>query len=171
MQIQLNSSIMHLEDEPLDIGYNSERVEVKNSQGEVVKIGGFARITQILISLPFIDEQTHKELENIAALIPNSDEHPVTAALIVASDTISDPKVKGINYFVDFDEAYGDWYGVRLADGPYEKELTKAICLISKDGGLFHSDIVSDLTQSFNLEVLDRKILAAQMCYTGKGCH
>jgi len=171
LQIQLNTYIMHLEDEPLDIGYASEKVSVKESSGKEKILGGQDGKTQVIITTPFIDEKFKEELSELQKILPKGGEHEVTTSLIVANDEHTDPLIEDIAFYVDNSGEFGDWYGVRLADGPCENELTKAIFIISKDGALFYDEFVTNLHESFNLERLFRKINAAQICYTGKGCH
>jgi peroxiredoxin len=67
----------------------------------------------------------------------------------------------------DVDEAFGDYYGVRLSN----KELAKSLFIISKDGAVFYHEILEDLSAPFNFDKALVKIAAAQNCYTGKGCH
>lgn len=67
----------------------------------------------------------------------------------------------------DYDEAFGDYYGVRLSN----KELAKGLFIVSKDGALFYNEILTDQNESFSLEKALPKIAAAMNCYTGKGCH
>ena len=147
---------MHLEELPMDIGYASEKVSVKNSDGNTQIICGQNGKTQLFITLPFVDE---------------CGEHEVTAALIFANGTQEDLNLSRFERFIDDKGEFGDFYGVRLSGEPYDGQLTKAIILISKDGAIFYDEFVKDLGDFFNQEILMRKIFAAQTCYTGKGCH
>lgn len=162
---------MRLEEWPLDIGYASERVTVKSGDGTAEKIGGQDGTTQLIVTAPFIDDALKSELRTIAASLPKGGEHAVSAALIVAEGGHDDPGVEGFRFYTDAEGEFGDFYGVRLEGNPYGGELTKALLLISKDGALYYDEFVTDLTQRFNTETLQRKILSAQICYTGKGCH
>ncbi len=162
---------MHLEDDPLDIGYASEKVALKDLEGKNVVVGGQNGKTQLLISLPFIDEPIAQELETIGASLPKGGEHEVTAAIVVANESHANPNIEGMDFYVDAEGEFGDWYGTRIADGECAKELTKALVLISKDGAIFYDDFLTNLHDGFNQETLARKIYAAQTCYTGKGCH
>lgn len=171
MQIQLNTYTMHLEDQPLDIGYASEKVDVKSPNGTNSIIGGQNGKTQLIISVPFIDDAFVKELEALQEALPTDDESSVTASIIVANDDHTDPGIKPFKLYIDYDEAFGDWYGVRLADGPCQGELTKALFVISKDGALFYDEIVSNLHTPFNADKALLKVAAAINTYTGKGCH
>jgi thiol peroxidase len=162
---------MHLEDEPLDIGYASEKVTVKERSGKEKSIGGQDGKTQVIITAPFIDEKFKDELIEIRKALPKGGTYEVNTSLIVANDEHADPLIDDIAFYVDHAGEFGDWYGVRLADGPCENELTKALFIISKDGALFYDDFVTNLHETFNLDTLIRKVNAAQICYTGKGCH
>jgi hypothetical protein len=79
--------------------------------------------------------------------------------------------MEGWQFGFDTDEAFGDYYGVRLAKGELGGEFTKALFVISKDGAVFYDEILRDLNESFSLDTALVKIAAAQSCYTGKGCH
>lgn len=161
---------MHLEDTPLDIGYASERVTLKDAEGKSYSVAGHNGKTQLLITAPFIDKDLLLELKEIEAMIPKDDDN-VTMALIVANHSHQNPNIKGLDFYIDEEKEFADWYGVKLIGEPLEGEFTKSIMLISKDGALFHDDYPEDLSHRFNHETLYRKILAAQTCYTGKGCH
>lgn len=171
MQIQLNRSIMHIEDMPLDIGYASEKVTLKGSDGKRHLIGGQNGKTQLIVTTPFIDDAFTAELEAIDKQLPSGGEYEVTAAIVVANDTHKDPGLEKFDFFIDSDDEFGDWYGVRLTGEPCGGELTKALIIISKDGALFYDEFAEDLNKKFNTDTLLRKIMAAQTCYTGKGCH
>lgn len=171
MQVQSNTSIMHLEDLPLDVGYASEEVTLKNIDNKHQTLGGHNGKTQLIITTPKIDDGFLEELKSINSSLPQGGEYEVTASLVVANDSHINPELENIKFFVDEQDEFGDFYGVRLKGEPYDKELTKALILISKDGAIFYDEFTPNLEDKFNLETLDRKILAAQVCYTGKGCH
>ena len=171
MQIQFNTYTMHLEDEPLDIGYASEKVGVKKEDGSISSIGGQNGKTQLIISTPFIDDAFVNELETLKASLPQNDESAITASIVVANSEHVNPSVAPFNFYVDHDKAFGDFYGVRLADGPCSGELTKALFVVSKDGALFHDEIVPNLHTPFDADKAYLKVVAALNTYTGKGCH
>lgn len=162
---------MHLDGMPLDVGYSSEKVIVQDSDGKEHTIGGQDGTTQLFITTPFIDDQFIEELKEIHDALPSGGEYEVKASLIVANENHKNPEFEKFNFYIDKDEEVGDFYGVKIADAPCEGELTKAIILISKDGAIFYDEFVKSLHDKFNIETLNRKIYAAQTCYTGKGCH
>lgn len=167
MQILYRNTALHLEDLPLDVGYASEKADLKNSQGDIFTIGGQNGVTQLLISVPFIDDALMAQLKEIDSLLSLNALGGITKALIVANDTHELPALQGWLAGYDYDETFGDYYGVRLSN----QELAKTLFIISKDGAVFYSEIVSDLNGPFSLEKVLPKIAAAQNCYTGKGCH
>jgi len=173
MQIQFNTSTMHLKDMPLDVGYASEAVTLKDPQGKEHSIGGQKGKTQLLITLPFIDETFTNELKMIVNDLPKGaqGEYEVTSALIVANNTHKRPQIEGLDFFIDENKEFADYYAVGLSGEPCEGELTKALILVSKDGAIFYDEFSGNICDRFNMEALGRKILAAQQCYTGKGCH
>jgi thiol peroxidase len=162
---------MKLEDLPLDVGYASERVTLLDEEKNPHAVGGQNGQTQLFITTPFIDEAFLGELAQINKLLPHGGDFVVTATLIVANDAHKNPHLEKIAFLMDAEGEFGDFYGVRLLGEPYDFELTKALILISKDGAIFYDEFVQDLSDSFNLDTLLRKITAAQICYTGKGCH
>ena len=162
---------MRLEDTPLDIGYASECVSVKAADGTTHTLGGQNGKTQLIITAPFVDDAFKEELKTIDAMLPSGGEYEVTASLVVANDTHSDPALEKIGFYIDSEGEFGDWYGMRLVGAPCDGELTKALILISKDGALFYDEFAKNLHDAFNADTLLRKITAAQTCYTGKGCH
>jgi thiol peroxidase len=162
---------MYLEDTPLDIGYASEKVHLSDINGKDHLIGGHSGQTQLIITTPFIDEAFIQELQKIGELIPSSQTYKVSKSLVVAHNSQSAPELENFNFFIDSHGEFGDMYGVRLKGEPFDGELTKAIILISKDGAIFYDQFCDDLSHQFNTDILYRKILAAQLCYTGKGCH
>ncbi len=171
MQVHLNTSTMRLEDLPMDVGYASEKVTLTDSEGKGHIIGGQNGKTQLIITAPFIDDALIDELKELSDQLPKGGDYEVTTALVVANDTHTPPQLEGIDFLIDTQEEYGDFYGVRLVGEPYGGELTKAAILISKDGAIFYDDFAEELTDRFNTDTLLRKIMAAQTCYTGKGCH
>ena len=167
MQINYNTSTLYLEDMPLDVGYASEKVSLKNHKDEIFTIGGQNGFTQLLISAPFIDEALISQLTEIDTLLSLNALGGITKALIVANDKHELPILEEWLSGYDYDEAYGDYYGVRLSN----KELAKTLVIVSKDGAVFYHEILSDLNAPFSLEKVLPKIAAAINCYTGKGCH
>lgn len=171
MQIAYKDFSMQLEETPLDAGYASDEVKVKGSDNKTHIIGGQNGKTQVIITTPFIDDAFLTELKEIEALLPKAGEHEVTAALVVANDKHTNPTLENINFYIDSQGEFGDFYSTRLVGEPYNLELTKSIIIISKDGAIFYDEFVKDLNNKFNQETLLRKITAAQLCYTGQGCH
>ena len=171
MQITYNSSLLKLEDMPLDVGYASERVDLKNSSDETFRIGGQNGATQLLISVPFIDKVLLSQLSEIDTLFSLNALGGITKALIVASNQHALPSLEEWLVGYDYDEAFGDYYGVRLSEGELGGEFAKALFVISKDGAVFYHEILEDLSAPFSFDKALVKIAAAQNCYTGKGCH
>ncbi len=171
MQIVLNTTVMHLEEPPLDVGYASQKVRLFCSNGVLREAGGQNGKTQLLITAAFVDAAFMEELERIAESLPKGGDYPLEAALIVAHVSHELPNIEGFEVLIDGEGEFGDWYGVRIKDGPCANELAKTLFVISKDGAIFYEEIPSNLLESFNLDTLTRKIYAAQTCYTGKGCH
>lgn len=171
MQITYHTALLELEDMPLDIGYSSERVDLKNSVGESIRIGGQNGATQLIITVPFIDESCITQLKEMDSLLYINALGGITKTLIVATDKHTMPPLEEWLVGFDYDEAFGDYYGVRLSGGELNGEFTKALFIISKDGAIFHHEILNDLNDPFSLDKALLKIAAAQSCYTGKGCH
>lgn len=171
MQIRYRTSTLLLEDMPLDVGYASEKVTLKNHSDETFSIGGQNGLTQLLISTPFIDDDFLIQLKEIDTLLSLNALQGITKAVIVANPKHSDPQMEGWIFGADSDEAFGDYYGIRLAEGELGGEFAKALFVISKDGALFYTEIPGDLNEPFSLEKVLPKIAAATNCYTGKGCH
>jgi peroxiredoxin len=171
MQIELDKSVMHLEEMPLDVGYASEKVTLINSEGQTCVIGGQNGKTQLIITAPFIDDDLRNELNAINGMLPQGGEHVVTAALVVANSSHTNPELGKFNFYIDSNNEFGDFYGVRLAGEPCGGELTKALILVSKDGAIFYDEFAKNLHDNFDTDTLLRKISAAQTCYTGQGCH
>lgn len=171
MNIRLNKHTMYLEDMPLDIGYASEVVHLIDTDGKQHTVGGHNGKTQLIITTPNISDTFIHEMKKINEIIPQSQEHEVVASLVVANDLHPQIELDKFNFLIDSQDELADMYGVRLKGVPYDNELTKAIILISKDGAIFYDQFCDDLENEFNVDILYRKILAAQLCYTGKGCH
>lgn len=167
MLIIYNTTYLELEDMPLDIGYASERVDLKSSTGDIFCIGGQNGATQLIITLPFIDDTTITQLKEMDSLLDINALGGITKAVVVATDKHAIPSLNEWLIGFDYDEAFGDYYGVRLSN----KELAKSLFIISKDGAVFYHEILNDLNSPFSLDKALLKIAAAQSCYTGKGCH
>lgn len=167
MQITYHTSTLQLEDMPLDIGYASEKVSLKNRSGETFTVGGQNGATQLLISAPFIDDLLITQLHELSTFFSLNALGGITKALIVATDKQELPSLEEWLSGYDYDEAYGDYYGLRLSN----KELAKSLFIISKDGAVFYHEILADIDTPFSIDKALSKIVAAQSCYTGKGCH
>lgn len=167
MQIIYNTSTLSLDDIPLDVGYASEKVTLKNRSGESFTVGGQNGETQLLLSAPFVDDNLISQLHEIDTLLSLNALGGITKALVVATDKHTLPALKEWLVGYDYDEAFGDYYGIRLSN----KELAKTLFVVSKDGALFYHEILDDLNAPFSLEKALPKISASTNCYTGKGCH
>jgi peroxiredoxin len=172
LQIKYNTFTMHLEEMPLDIGYASEKISVTSKTDNKEEfLGGQNGKTQLLIGVPFIDEQIKAELMQIDANLPSGGDYEVTASVILAEAPTEALDFKKIKIFIDDKEEFRDFYGTKLSGEPLEGGIAKALILISKDGAIFYDDFVTDIDENFKTDILARKIHAAQTCYTGKGCH
>lgn len=171
MQVKSKTYTMRLEEMPLDVGYASEKVTLKDATAKSVTVGGQDGTTQLFITTPVLDEAFLNELKEIDASLPQGGDYEVHAALIVADTNHQIPELNKFNFYVDSDDEMADFYGLRLTGEPYNGELTKALILVSKDGAIFYDEYLSDIDTKFNIDTLYRKIAAAQLCYTGKGCH
>lgn len=169
MQIQLNTFTMHLEEVPLDVGYASEKVNLTTKEGTPRTLGGHDGTTQLIISAPFIDDTFIAELNALGETLPQDEKFK--ASLVVAKGAHEDPALERFEFLIDSDEEFADWYSARLSGGPLDGELTKALFIISKDGAIFYDEYARNLHDPFNAETALRKIQAAQLTYTGKGCH
>lgn len=171
MQIIYNTSTVRLEDMPLDVGYASERVSLSNGANETFAIGGQNGTTQILITAPFIDDSLLSQIQELEELLGLNALGGITKALIVASAKHTSPQMEGWMFGIDSDEAFGDFYGIRLVGDTLSGEFAKSLFILSKDGALFYHEILPDLSKPFSLDKALTKIVAAMSCYTGKGCH
>ncbi len=161
---------MHLDEDPLDIGYASEKIKVNTYAGNEIEIGGQNGKTQLFLTLPNIDEKNLEELMFIKKNVLQS--FDACNTYIITSKKYKNVfKDEKIQFTQDSEGEMGDFYGTRIADGELAGNQTKALILISKDGAIFYDEFLSDLTQTFNQDTLYRKLKAADECYTGKGCH
>lgn len=171
LQVRFKTYTMRLEDMPLDIGYASQKVLLHDGDAKECSIGGHTGETQLIITLPFIDEALLDEMQKISEILPQSQEHKILTYIVVANSSHKKVQLQNIQFLIDSQEEFADMYGVKLTGEPYHNELTKALILISKDGAIYYDQFCDDLDDAFNTDILYRKILAAQLCYTGKGCH
>ncbi|MGZ5209072.1 MAG: hypothetical protein ACXWB0_08655 [Sulfuricurvum sp.] len=171
MQINYNTSTLYLEDMPLDIGYASEKVSLKNHKDETFTIGGQNGFTQLIFSIPFIDDEFLAQLKEIDTLLGLNALQGISKTLVVANPKHTNPQMEGWLFGIDTNEEFGDYYGMRIAKGELGGEFAKGLFIVSKDGALFYNEILNDLNTSFSLEKALPKIAAAMNCYTGKGCH
>jgi thiol peroxidase len=155
----------------MDIGYASEKVKLFDEKGSAHTIAGQNGKTQLIISTPFINKTFKDELQIIDTLLKDEMNESLECHLVVASESHKDPQLDHMDFLIDKEGEFGDWYGLRLEGDVLEGEFTKSLMLISKDGALFYDEYPMDISSAFNQETLQRKITAAQTCYTGKGCH
>ena len=155
----------------MDIGYASEKVKLYDEKGHSHMIAGQNGKTQLIISAPFINKTFKDELQKIDELLSGEANENLECHLVMANEAHEDPHMKNFDFLIDKEREFGDWYGLRLLGDALEGEFTKSLMLISKDGALFYDEYPKDISNTFNHETLLRKILAADTCYTGKGCH
>lgn len=155
----------------MDIGYASEKVKLYDKKGHEHMIAGQNGKTQLIISAPFINKTFKDELQKIDELLNEEFNENFECHLVMANEEHQDPHMKNIDFLIDTEGEFGDWYGVRLQGEILKDEFTKSLMIISKDGALFYDEYPLDISNPFNQETLLRKIAAAQTCYTGKGCH
>jgi len=155
----------------MDIGYASEKITMFDEKDQPYTIAGHNGKTQLIISAPFINKTFKDELKKIDDLLADEEISALECYLLVANEEHQNPHLSNINFLIDKEGEFGDWYGVRLDGNALQGEFTKSLMLISKDGALFYDEYPRDISNAFNHETLQRKILAAQTCYTGKGCH
>jgi peroxiredoxin len=171
VRIVYNTSILDLEDMPLDIGYASEKVTLKNYSDETFTIGGQNGFTQLIITAAFIDDALLTQMQEINTLLSINALGGISKALVTATPKSNVSTMDEWLIGIDTDEAFGDYYGVRLAPGELGGELTKSLFIISKDGAIFYNEILNNLNEPFSVDKALAKIVAANNCYTGKGCH
>ena len=156
---------------PMDLGYASEKVTMHDENDQACTIAGQNGKTQLIISAPFINKTLKDELQKIDEMLSTENESDLECHLVVANSEHQNPHIENMNFLIDKEGEFGDWYGVRLMGEVLEGEFTKSLMLITKDGALFYDEYPNDISESFNHDTLLRKIAAAQTCYTGKGCH
>ena len=171
MQVNYNTYTLELEDIPMDIGYASEKITLYDEKNTKHSVGGHNGKTQLIISLPFINKTVKDELKEIDTLLASEEESEIECHLVVANEKHADPHLEHMDFLIDKEGEFGDWYGIRLHGDLLEGEFTKSLMLISKDGALFYDEYPHDVSSAFNHDTLFRKLAAAQTCYTGKGCH
>lgn len=168
MKVRFDGHTMSLEDEPLDIGYRTERVAVIGPDGTSSAIGGQAATAQVIFALPFIDKDVRAEIARLKeSFAPDA---PIVWSIIVADGKTADPAIDGVGFYRDAHGDFGDAYGLRIADVPHAGQMAKAALIVTRDGSLFYSYLAPDLALPLP-ELLPTKIAAAITCYTGKGCH
>lgn len=170
MKIIYNGEAIALEDEMLDVGYSAEKVELLTKDDKKVTVGGHTGRTQILVSLPFADETLKAELAAIDGMLNEVAKSQIDA-WVIASDKSVEADVGFFKSGVDYDEAFGDYYGTRLKGGELDGKLTKALFIVAQDGTLFYIDAPADLAEPFNMERFQRQIVTALSCCDKKGCH
>lgn len=170
MQIIYNTSTLLLEDIPLGVGYASDKVTLKDINDQPFTIGGQNGHTQLIIAVPFIDNNLLDQIKQIDELLALNS-LVISKSLVVATKEHNHPHLTEWNYGYDYDTQFGDYYGVRLGEGELCGEFTKALFIVSKDGALFYDEIPKELNASFSIEKAISKIAAAMNCYTGHGCH
>jgi hypothetical protein len=92
-------------------------------------------------------------------------------AWVIGADKSVETDIGFFKSGVDYDEAFGDYYGVRLEGGELDGKLTKALFIIAQDGTLFYIDAPGDLGETFDAERFQRQIVTALSCCDKKGCH
>ena len=170
MTIIYNNTELALEDEMLDVGYSAEKVELLTKDDKKVTVGGHTGRTQILVSLPFLDEKTEADLAAIEGMLNETAKEKIDA-WVIAADAGIDLKDGYFRFGADYDEAFGDYYGTRIADGELAGKLTKALFIVAEDGTLFYIDAPLNLDEAFNMERFGRMIVTALSCCDKKGCH
>ena len=135
-------------------------------------LGGHTGLTQVLVTLPGLDEMFVEALKTIEANV-QPDPH-VTLWVIMASE---DPRMDAVagelsqfRFAIPADETFAQEYGVTLSGGPWEGAFAAALFLVSKEGTLFYSEIPQDFDKGFDLTHFAFQAGKAYHSYNGEGC-
>lgn len=171
VQVRYNTYTLELEDIPMDIGYASEKITMYDEKNTAHTVAGQNGRTQLIIALPFINKTVKEELHKIDTLLSTEEPDEIECHLVVANAQHANPHLDHMDFLIDKEGEFGDWYGIRLHGDVLEGEFTKSLIVISKDGAIFYDEYPKDISSPFNHDTLLRKLAVAQSCYTGKGCH
>lgn len=171
MNIEYKSETLEIED-LIELGYEAERVEVKNLKNEVLEIGGYKKVTELFISLPFLSEENLTEIKEYDEDLKEIKD--MVNAYLIVDEKFDTKKLTSLSSFevvIDYKKEFGDMYGLEILNGSLEGKLTKSLIIVSKDGTLFYEDIAKNVEDNFNIDTFLYKMNVALNCYTGKGCH
>ncbi|WP_024791549.1 hypothetical protein [Lebetimonas sp. JS032] len=165
MKIKYKNKFYYLEDIPLDIGYKAETVTLYDKNSIPVEFPQKCKDTQLIITMPFIDEKLMREIMETDKFLQDLKIH----IYLVLPEETNLPSFENIIVLFDKDNEFSDIYGltIKMED---KETITKALILISKDGAIYYDEYPDDVYQKFNLEKLKRKIISSKEIYNNKGC-
>ncbi len=170
MKLTYKSIPYTLEDDVLDVGYGSEKVEVTTKDDKKVLIGGHQNRIQIIVSAPAADAALHAEVEALVSGMNEVAAGRIDGYVITAKGGDSWPG-GFFTHVVDSDEGFGDYYGLRIGSGELSGELTKCLSIVAEDGTLMYHDLPEAIEAPFNTERFVRNINLSMSCCDKKGCH
>lgn len=169
MRVEYRGKIFDLD--VADIGYEADRVRVLDSYQREIEIGGDTKEVQLFITLVDLSDNSIAKVKEIESNLKNVKDM-MSAYLIV--NRLPKERVAYLNnsleifkVVVDFEQEFGDMYGVLIEDGALKGEFVNSIFIVTKEGTLFFRDIPKNIEDEFDLNHFFFKLNSAFNCYTG----
>lgn len=175
MVVKYQGEFFQTTDESLDVGYEAPKVTLKDFDNFDVEVGGYKKIPQLIVSLPFLDGDSLKEIEALRECLNDFVKSQIAFYVV-----INDKKSYKLPEMIDeerftlvFDtpDEFGEYYGVKISNGSLKSKLLKAAFVVSKDGSLFYDEIPENLEDSLDNDKIFQKVVSTISQYTGVGCH
>lgn len=157
-QITLNSSVITLGGNDIQLGEQTSKVELVGKDLSKFSVGGQSDKIQILICVPSLDTPVcASEARKFNQTIANDKNFQV---YIISMDlpfamgrfcTIEN--IENLNFGSDFrKKEFGKKYGVLQTSGALEGLLARAVFIINKNGNLIYKQVVKEITNEPNYE-------------------
>lgn len=172
MKATFKNQTIEIIDEFVEIGFNSEKVNLIDLHNHRVTIGGYdkEREIQVIMSIPHCDSSFLDE-----ALVVDSFLSSATASiksyLILGAFVDNLPDFKAFKVCFDNDFEFGNMYGTKIISKNLGDNLAKSFFIIGKDGAIYYDFMPVDLEKLVDLQRVRLELNKVFTTYTGVGCH
>ena len=158
MSVTFHGNAATLKGKEVNVGDSAPKVELVAGDLSAKSVGGASGKYQIINVVPSLDAgvcatQTRK-FNQKAASLPNTEVFVISLDLPFAQGRFC--STEGIDKVVALSDfrakAFGEAYGVVLADSPLAGLLTRAVFVVDPNGKIVHKEVVSEITNEPNYD-------------------
>ncbi|HIV48269.1 thiol peroxidase [uncultured Helicobacter sp.] len=158
MSVTFKGNAVTLSGKTLNVGDNAPKVDLVAGDLSLKGVGGASEKFQVINVVPSLDTGVcatqARTFNQKAASLPNTEVFVISLDLPFAQGRFC--STEGIDKVVALSDfrakAFGEAYGVVLADSPLAGLLTRAVFVVDPNGKIVHKEIVSEITNEPNYD-------------------